>query len=71
MSTRKGGALDDTVRAVGMIMAAIALGKHGDRRQPHFTARADNSNRDFAAVGDQDFVHEMSGEENTRKYCTD
>ena len=34
---------------------AIAVGVDGDGRQPHFAARANDSDGDLAAVGDEDF----------------
>jgi hypothetical protein len=35
--------------------AAVAVRIHRHRRQPHFTARANDPDGDLAAVGDEDF----------------
>src|SRR5439155_20871364 len=53
-------ARSDRVRLVGAAdvqRGAIALGVHGDRRDVHLAARADDAHGDLAAVRDQDFLH--------------
>jgi hypothetical protein len=34
---------------------AVALGEHGDRRKAHLAARAHDTDRDLAAIGDEYF----------------
>ena len=38
---------------------AIALGVHGDRLEPHLAARADDANRDFAPVGNENLANQV------------
>ena len=47
------------IRFTHVAGAAIAVGEDGDRRDAHFPARPHDPDRDFAAVGDQDF-HEAA-----------
>jgi hypothetical protein len=53
-------AWSDGVRLVGIPdvhRQAVALGEDGNRLDIHFTARADDTHRDLAAIGDEDFLH--------------
>ena len=43
------------VRLAHVARAAVAVRVHGNRREAHFAARADDPNGDLAAVGDEDF----------------
>ena len=52
-----GGAGPEQERLVGardVGRVAVELGVDGDRRDPELLARADDADRDLAAVGDQD-----------------
>ncbi len=54
----------DVHRLVGLAhvrSARVGVAVHGDRRDAHLAAGADDAQRDLAAVGDQDLLEHQSG----------
>jgi hypothetical protein len=52
----------DGVRFVGesdVQRSAIAFGVHGDRRHPHFTARANHADRYLSSICDKNFAQQL------------
>ena len=47
--------VDGLIGVAHVPRAAIAVGIHGDRRDPELAAGADDAHGDLAAVGDEDF----------------